>query len=129
MNQEQAQALIAKARKEAEDLGTPMTIAVVDPGGYLVALERMDGCSFLSPDVAVGKAWTAAATGVPTALFARLAAGETGFVVGASVAYGGKMMVVPGGAPAKDGDNVIGAIGISGGTAEQDQEIADAATA
>lgn len=129
MNQQQAQGLIATARKAAEDLGTPMTIAVVDQGGYLVALERMDGCSFLSTEVAIGKAWTAAAVGVPTNLFAQLAAGDPGFIVGGSVAYNGKLMAVAGGAPVKDGAGVVGAIGISGGTAEQDQEIADAAVA
>jgi glc operon protein GlcG len=129
MNQEQAQGLIDKARTAAEELGTPMTIAIVDTGGYLVAFERMDGCSFLSCEVATSKAWTAAAVGLPTALFAELAAGDPGFLISGSVVHNGRLMAVPGGAPAKAGDAVIGAIGISGGTADQDQQIADAAVA
>lgn len=129
MNNEQAQDLIKSARESAQELGIPMSIAVVDSGGYLVAFERMDGCSFLSPQIAMGKAWTAAAVGVPTSLFNQLAGGDNAFLTGGAAAHQGKLMAVPGGAPIKDGDATIGAIGISGGTADQDQQIADAVTA
>jgi len=129
MNNEKAQALIDSARSAAQELGTPMSIAVVDGGGYLVAFERMDGCSFLSCDIATGKAWTAAAVGVTTAMFNQIAGEDTAFLVGGSAALQGRLMAVPGGAPVRDGETVIGAIGISGGTAEQDQQIADAAVA
>jgi uncharacterized protein GlcG (DUF336 family) len=129
MNNEQAQALIDAARNTAKEIGAPMSIAVVDAGGYLVAFERMDGCSFLSCEIAIGKAWTAAAVGLTTAMFSQIAGGDTAFLVGGAVVNHGRLLAVPGGAPIRSGEAVVGAIGISGGTAEQDQQIADAAVA
>lgn len=58
--------LVAAALRTAEELGFPAAVAVTDPGGHLVAFERMDGAPFLAAEVAVGKAWTAASYGTTT---------------------------------------------------------------
>ena len=65
MKLELASEIIARAQREAQKIGVAMSFAVVDLGGHLVALSRMDGASFLTAEIAAGKAYTAVAFGVP----------------------------------------------------------------
>ena len=118
-----AHALVAHAAREAERLGIPQVIAVVDEGCNLLAFLRMDGARVLSVESAQRKAMTAATTGRPTGgmepdLAARLAA-----------ATDGRMTNLKGGVPIMVDGHVVGGIGIGSGTGEQDLAIAQAALA
>lgn len=117
-----AERAISGALEAAEKIGVPVTAAVVDSGGHLVALKRMDGCPFPSSEIAVAKAWTAAAFSRSTKLLEDGLGGHAGFTASAANLFGGKFSARQGGLPLPDG----GAIGISGGAPSQDEEIAQA---
>jgi uncharacterized protein GlcG (DUF336 family) len=121
-----ARRLIGAAEKKADELGIPYNIAVVDAGGNLIAHERMDGAWLGSINIAINKAWTARAFDMPTSDLAKMAqSGKPLF--GINSTNHEKVVIFAGGAPLKVGDTVIGALGASGGTVEQDQKVADAA--
>jgi uncharacterized protein GlcG (DUF336 family) len=126
MNLELALELIAGARGKSVDIGVPMVIAVVDDGGNLVALQRMDGALLVSIDIAVNKAYTAVTVKVATHVLATLAQpGQPLF--GIHNAAGGRIVIFGGGFPLKSGGEIIGGIGVSGGSVEQDIACAEAA--
>lgn len=122
---EDARRVIAAAEKKAESIGQPMNIAVVDSGGNLVAHVRMDRAWIGSIDIAINKAWTARAFDIPTKALAELSQSGDQFF-GIHVSNGGRVMIFAGGVPLKRGDQVVGAIGVSGGTGKQDQAVAEA---
>jgi uncharacterized protein GlcG (DUF336 family) len=107
-----ARAILDRALAHAGELGVPMTIAIVDGGGNLVALQRMDGAGFATPEVAWGKAWTTAA------LEGRFGAAIP-FSAAVSVATHGRFTPRQGGLPLAGG----GGVGASGGTGEQDEDV------
>jgi uncharacterized protein GlcG (DUF336 family) len=122
---QRAQKVVEAARQKAEKIGVPMNIAVVDAGNNLTAFARMDGAWLGSIDIAQNKAYTARAFDMPTKELAPLCQpGQPLFGIHASNA--GQLIIFPGGIPLKSGDNVVGAIGVSGGSVEQDQEVAEA---
>jgi uncharacterized protein GlcG (DUF336 family) len=102
-----------------------VSVAVVDASGNLMALQRMDGAGFLSPEIAWGKAWTAAAFRAPSGTVAENLAPAGGFVAGIASATHGRFMPRQGAVPIPSG----GAIGASGATSAQDEEIAQAGLA
>lgn len=121
----EAQAVIAAARHKAEEINVPMNIAIVDEGGNLTAFARMDGAWLGSIDIAQGKAFTARAFDMATEDLATMAqSGRPLFGIHASNA--GKIIIFAGGIPLKQNGKVIGAIGVSGGTVDQDQTVAEA---
>ena len=123
-----ARRLIADGEKKAEELGIPYNIAVVDAGGSLISHVRMDGAWQGSIDISINKAWTARAFDMPTEDLAKAAqSGESLF--GIHTTNDSKVIIFGGGVPVKVGDLVIGALGASGGTVEQDQKVAAAALA
>src|SRR3954453_1350782 len=124
---QRANALIAAGIEEAERQGLTLAFAVVDAGGHLVALQRMDGTPWIAPEVAVGKAWTAAAYGVPSAAQGEKMKELHAFSAAISAATGGRYTPQIGGLPIPDGDTVIGAMGASGGTGQQDEDCVRAA--
>lgn len=100
----------------------PLTVAVLDAGGHLVVLKREDGSSLLRPEIAGGKAWGALGMGFGGREFARRAAANPGFIQALSVASGGRIVPVPGGVLIRDdGGAVLGAVGISGDTSDNDE--------
>lgn len=118
-----AAALVAAARAAATELGIEVAVAVTDAGGHLTAFERTDGAPFLTGEVAIGKAWTAASYGVATHVW-------NGYLADPKVAPLANvpgLMPVGGGNPVKDGGKLVGGIGVSGGSAQQDQDVAEAA--
>lgn len=125
---EQAQAVVAEAQKTAEKQGTLMNIAVVDAGANLTAFIRMDGAFLGSVDIAIKKAKTARFFNMPTGKLGELAQpGKPLFNIEFS---NGGLITFPGGLPIKDKDgNVIGAIGVSGSTVEDDHAVATAGAA
>src|SRR3954467_15044259 len=124
---EQALAHIAAGIEEAKRQELTLAFAVVDAGGHLVALQRMDGAPWIAPDVALGKAWTAAAYGAPSGAQGEKMKELHAFSAAISAATGGRFTPQIGGLPISDGDAVIGAIGASGGTGQQDEDVVSAA--
>jgi uncharacterized protein GlcG (DUF336 family) len=117
--------LIAGARLKAEEIGIPMCIAIVDESGQLVAFERMDGGKVTSAIVAQDKAFTAAGARKATHEYnAVCQPGNLAF--GIHTAIGGRLCVVGGGLPVYVDDVVVGGIGLSSGTPQQDMDCAQA---
>jgi uncharacterized protein GlcG (DUF336 family) len=115
MNLELALRMCEVAVREARRLGALVSVAVVDGGGHLVAFQRMDGAGIGGSELAPAKAYTAVALGRETAELAPLTApGEE--------LYGlpPRFACLPGGVPLRDADAVIGGVGVSGGSPEQD---------
>ncbi len=123
-----ARTVLAAAEKRAEEIGQPMNIAVVDAGGNLVAHERMDGAWMGSVNISINKAWTARAFDISTKdLGDNSGPGQQFYGIHAS--NGGKVMIFAGGIPLRRGDEVVGAIGVSGGGGDQDQAVAESGAA
>ena len=123
-----ARRVIAAAEKKAHEIGQPMNIAVADAGGNLVAHVRMDGAWMGSVDISIKKAWTSRAFDISTKDLSKFAQpGEDFYGIHAS--NGGKVMIFAGGVPLKQGNAVVGAIGVSGGMGKQDQAVAEAGAA
>ncbi len=120
-----ARKVISAASKKAQELKHPMNIAVVDAGGNLLAFERMDGAWLGSIDISMKKAWTSRAFDITTRDLASVSQPGTDFF-GIHVSNGGKVMIFAGGIPLKRGNEVVGAIGVSGGSGEQDHAVAEA---
>jgi len=100
----------------------PLTVAVLDAGGCLVALQREDGSGILRPDIAIGKAWGALGMGVPSRLLRDRLSDRPAFQASLAAASGGKFVAVPGGILLLDADEaVIGAVGVSGDTSDKDE--------
>jgi uncharacterized protein GlcG (DUF336 family) len=125
---EDARRVIAAGEREAQSQGQPMNIAVVDVGGNLVAHIRQDGAWIGSVDVAINKAFSARAFDVSTAGLGENAQ-PGGQFYGIQDSNHGRVMIFGGGVPLMSGDAVVGAVGVSGGTGEQDQAVAAAAAA
>ncbi|HEX5191673.1 MAG TPA: heme-binding protein [Solirubrobacteraceae bacterium] len=125
---QQARKVLAGAEERADEIGVAMNIAVVDAGNNLTAFARQDGAWLGSIEIAQDKAFTARAFDMPTAQLAEIAQ-PGGPLYGIAVSNGGRVIVFPGGIPLKSGDEVIGAIGVSGGQVDQDQTVAEAGAA
>jgi uncharacterized protein GlcG (DUF336 family) len=120
--------VIAAAQAEAVAIGVPMTVAVVDSGDQLVAFERMDGADLVGITLARDKAFTALTNRMPTRDLAPVVQPGTEFYGYDSIA-GGRTIVFAGGMPLERAGVLVGAVGVSGGDATQDQRAADAAVA
>jgi uncharacterized protein GlcG (DUF336 family) len=123
-----ARRIIAAGERKAIEMGIPYNIAVADAGGGLVAHARMDGAWLGSVDIAINKAWTARAFDMSTEDLSHLTqSGQQGF--GMNTTNHSRVVIFGGGIPVKRDGVVIGAVGASGGSVEQDVAIARAAVA
>ena len=122
-----AKKVISAAEKKAVEIGQPMNIAV-DSGGNLIAHERMDGAWIGSIDISIKKAFTSCAFDISTKDLA-IQSQPGGQFYGIHVSNNGKVIIFAGGIPLKREGQVIGAIGVSGGSGEQDQSVAEAGAA
>ena len=121
-----ARRIIAAGERKATEMGVPYNIAVADAGGGLVAHVRMDGAWLGSVDIAINKAWTARAFDMSTEDIAHITqSGQQGF--GLNTTNDSKVVIFGGGIPIKRDGTVIGAVGASGGSVEQDIAVARAA--
>ena len=128
ITQAQAEAALAAARESARETGTAMNIAVVDAGGNLKAFTRMDGAWLGSIDNSIKKARTARFFDMATGSLGELSQ-PGGPLFNIEVSNGG-LITFPGGLPLHDEDGtVIGAIGVSGSTVENDHTVASAGAA
>jgi uncharacterized protein GlcG (DUF336 family) len=112
---------LAKAR---ESKYRPMCVAVLDEGGHLKVLKREDKASILRPQIAVGKAWGAVGMGESSRSLGERLKERPAFLGALSTMSQGKVVPVPGGVLILDGDEIVGAVGVSGGTAEEDEACA-----
>jgi uncharacterized protein GlcG (DUF336 family) len=125
---DEARKIIGAAEKKAVAIGQPMNVAVADAGGNLVAHVRMDGAWIGSIDISIKKAFTARAFDIATKDLAPLAQPGREFF-GINASNDGRIMIFAGGIPLKRGGKVVGAVGVSGGSGEQDQAVAEAGAA
>ncbi len=123
-----ARKIIAAAEAKAQEIGQPMNIAVADAGGNLIAHVRMDGAWLGSIDISIKKAFTSRAFDISTKDLAdNSQSGQQFFGIHAS--NDGKVMIFAGGIPLKKDGQVVGAIGVSGGSGVQDHSVAEAGVA
>ena len=128
MTMEKAQKLIEAGIVKAKEIGQPMNIAVVDAGANLTAFARMDGAWLGSIDIAINKAFTARAFDITTLGLGRNSQpGDQLFGIHASNHR--RVMIFAGGIPIKVNGQIVGVVGVSGGSGEQDQAVAEAAVA
>ncbi len=102
----------------------PLTCAVLDAGGHLVALKRADGSGILRPDIAIAKAWGALGMGIPTRVLAERAEQMPQLFSALSTVSAGRMVPVPGGVLIRRDGEVIGAVGVSGDLSDPDEQCA-----
>lgn len=122
---EDARRIIVAAEKKAQELGQPMNIAVADEGGNLVAHVRMDGAWLGSIDISIKKAFTSRAFDITTQELAKHTQ-PGGPFYGIHASNDGKVMIFAGGVPLKKNGKVVGAVGVSGGSGDQDHAVATA---
>jgi len=120
-----AKHLIDGAKKKAQEIGVPMCIAIADESGSLIAFDRMDGGKVTSITIAQDKAFTAAAARKATHEYNE-ACIPGNLVFGIHTALGGRLCVVGGGLPVVVDGEVVGGIGLSSGTPQQDMQCAQA---
>jgi uncharacterized protein GlcG (DUF336 family) len=124
-----ARKIIAAAEKKAAEIGQPMNIAVADAGGNLVSHVRMDGAWIGSIDISIKKAFTSRAFDIATKDLATHSQ-SGGQFFGIHASNDGRIMIFAGGIPLKNKDGkVVGAIGVSGGSGDQDHSVAEAGAA
>jgi len=124
---DEATTLCAAARAAAAELEVPMSFAVMDPAGHLVCLVRMDGAPWISADVAQGKAWTSAAYGMPSAGQKAKMEPMPNFAGALTAMTHGRFTPQTGAVPVYRGGELLGALGGSGGTGDQDEAVCTSA--
>ncbi|MFF4561952.1 heme-binding protein [Streptomyces sp. NPDC001435] len=120
--------ILPAAAEEAERLGVAVCMAVADSGGNPLAFGRMDGAPLMSAKIAQDKAYTVVAfNGLPTHRWYDMIADEPALLHG--IVHTDRLVIFGGGMPVRAGGELLGAIGVSGGTADQDRAIAEAGAA
>ena len=122
-----ARRLIEAAEEEARRQDLRLSFAVVDEGGHVVAIGRMDGADWITPEVALGKAWTAAAFRAPSDAQGQKAKDLVAFAGAISAATHGRYTPQIGGLPIELKGRPAGAMGASGATGQEDEAVVRAA--
>ncbi len=120
----QAEEWITKACAKAVQLGVKVSVVVVDSGGNPVALARMDGAGIITPDIARAKAFTAIAYKSNSKDITERMKDRPAAALGLTQVSGNRTVFLPGGVIAKKGEEIVGAIGVSGASSDQDHECA-----
>jgi uncharacterized protein GlcG (DUF336 family) len=128
LTMDKALLIIEVAIEKAKTIGQPMNIAIVDAGANLMAFMRMDGAWLGSIDIAINKAFTARAFDITTLELGRNSQ-PGGQFFGIHASNHSRVMVFAGGIPIRVNGQIAGAVGVSGGSGEQDQAVAEAAVA
>jgi uncharacterized protein GlcG (DUF336 family) len=127
---EEAKKMIEAAKKKSGEINVLETIAIVDDGGHVVALERMNGSRITGPDIAIAKGFTAAGHKRSTHLFNKEPNGPAlpgNEAFGIQHIHSGKFAIFVGGYPIVVDGEVVGGVGVSGGNGEQDTAVGTAA--
>lgn len=126
LSYDDAQTLVEGARRKSHEIGIPMCIAVTDESGHLIAFSRMDGGKITSIDIAINKAYTGACARKGTHEYNQLAVpGKPTY--GINTTNQGRFTIIGGGLPVIVEGDIVGGIGCSTGTAEEDQIVAQGA--
>lgn len=123
-----AQLILDGCQKKAVEVGTPKDMAVVDEGGHLIAFRRMDGAKFSSVEIAINKAFTSSGGGRATRDYKTIA-GAGGAAFGLHTQFQGRFTILGGGVPVVVDGQIVGAVGISSGAADEDHAVAEAGIA
>src|SRR5512133_2309249 len=118
-----AEKIAKKGLERAAQMGLKVSFAVVDDSGNLVYAARMDGAPFLSPNIAMGKAFTASAWQISSGEIEKRAQTAPAFFSSVATMSGGRAIIRQGALPIEVGGKVVGAAGVSGGTSAEDEEI------
>jgi len=129
MQTQEARRILDAARAEAEKMGKPVTIVVVDSTGAPVVMERLDGTAPMTTMIAEGKAAGSAFTGRDSSLLKAMADNVPAIAAAVGARLGGRFVAVQGAVVLKKGGAVVGAVGVSGATSEEDEQIARAGAA
>lgn len=128
VNLEKAKIMISAAEQKAIEISCPMVITVVDEGGNMVAQHRMDGALLVSIDISRNKAYTSVALKMSTEKLAGLS--QPGqMLFGINTTDSGRVVIFGGGLPIIENGQVVGGIGVSGGSVEQDVSVVNAGLA
>ena len=120
-----ARTIIQATFAKGQEMGLkPLSIAVLDAGGHLKAFERADGASLLRPQIAHGKAYGALALGLGSRAIMNRAEQQAYFVSAVNTLAGGALVPVPGGVLIKADGEIVGAVGVTGDTSDNDEEAA-----
>lgn len=122
---EDTKVILEGAERKAKEIGVDMDIAVVDDGGNLIGFYRMDKAKITSIDVAINKAFTAAGARKGTHEYAEIA-GAGGPAFGIHVSNRGRFMIFGGGLPIFIDGHIVGGVGCSSGSVEEDRVVAQA---
>ena len=122
---EKSSVIVDKALAKARELKIkPLCVAVLDEGGHLKVLKREDEAGILRPQIAVGKAWGAVGMGASTRELGQRLKDRPAFLNALSDLSDGKVVPVPGGVLVLEGNSIIGAVGVTGGTSDEDEACA-----
>lgn len=121
-----AKRLIESAEKKANEINVPMVISIVDEGGNFIACHRMDDALLVSVELAQNKAWTSIAMKMTTENVSLVAANGKE-LYGINTTNNGRVVVFGGGIPLYNNGQIIGAVGVSGGSVEEDIHVAQTA--
>ncbi|WMX54416.1 heme-binding protein [Peribacillus sp. R9-11] len=121
-----AKNLIESAEKKANEIKVPVVISIVDEGGNFVACHRMDDALLVSVELAQNKAWTSIAMKMTTENLALVAANGKE-LYGINTTNNGRVVVFGGGIPLYNNGQIIGAVGVSGGSVDEDIRVAQSA--
>ncbi|MBU6201865.1 MAG: heme-binding protein [Acidobacteria bacterium] len=125
MNLQRARTIVAAALAHRAAAGMkPLCVAVLDAGGHLVAFEREDGVPNRRFDIAHGKAYGAISLGASSRVLGTMAVERPHFIAGATAAIGGALVPVAGGVLVVEDGRIIGAVGVSGDTSDNDEAAA-----
>src|SRR5438552_3782049 len=124
LNLESARKMVDAAFDHAHQNNLRLAVVVLDAGGHVMHMSRMDGCNFLSPDIARGKAYAAAAWKQPSAELAARWGDRATAAAGMVGASGARIVPVQGALPLWDGSRCVGAIGASGAKSNEDEDAA-----
>ena len=121
-----ATVVVDKALAQGRSLGLPpLTVAVLDGSGCLVCFKREDGSSLLRPEIAQAKAWGTLGMGMGSRALAQRASVQPAFISAVNALAGGRLIPVPGGVLIRSSDkSIVGAVGITGATSDQDEACA-----
>ena len=126
MNSDAARRMMDAARAKAVEVGKPVSVAIVDAGGTLVSLERLSDAPSATVLVAEGKAVASAVMGRDSGRLEAMAESLPSIINSLMMRYGGRFVPAQGGVVLRQGSSVIGAVGVSGATSEEDEAIARA---
>ncbi len=126
MKSDAARRMMDAAREKATEIGKPVSVAIVDAGGNVMALERMGDAPSATVVVAEGKAVASAVMGRDSGRLEAMADSLPTIINSLMIRYGGRFVPAQGGVVVREGGTIVGAVGVSGATSDEDESIARA---